>query len=462
MSGTLVLPEAVARVVDAVAAEPLETAGVILATFVPLSDGGFRLLAREIHLVPEADYFERRSDRLSIRSTGWVPALAEAERLGAVPIWFHTHPTVLGVPRPSAADRVVDKEIADLFRDRSGSDYYGALIVSPRQDGLAFSATLTSQDGQILQVDRLWQVGEAWRLHRALDYSAGALSPIFDRNIRAFGQGVQDALGDLSVAVVGCGGTGSVVAEQLVRLGVRNLKLIDGDTLSASNVTRVYGSTAADVGLPKPEVLRAHLQRIAPELQCEAIMGRITQETVARRLIDRDLVFGCTDDNAGRLVLSRFASYLMTPVIDVGVLLSSGPEGAMSGIDGRVTLLTPGSACLVCRNRVDLQRAAVEQRDPDERHRLQDEGYAPALGQVEPAVVAYTTAVAAAAINELLDRLVGYGPAPRPTELLLRIHEREISGNRMTPRDGHYCDVESGKLGAGPCAPFLEQIWVDQ
>jgi hypothetical protein len=96
---------------------------------------------------------------------------------------------------------------------------------------------------------------------------------------------------------------------------------------------------------------------------------------------------------------------------------------------------------------------------PEERRRLADEGYAPALGQVEPAVVAFTTAVAAAAINELLDRMIGYGPPERPTETLLRLHEREISTNRALPRDAHYCHPSQGKWGAGNDEPFLGQLW---
>ena len=37
-------------------------------------------------------------------------------------------------------------------------------------------------------------------------------------------------------------------------------------------------------------------------------------------MIDRDLVFGCTDDNAGRLIMSRLSTFMMVPLIDIGVL----------------------------------------------------------------------------------------------------------------------------------------------
>lgn len=266
-------------------------------------------------------------------------------------------------------------------------------------------------------------------------------------------------LADMTVAVVGCGGTGSSVIEQLVRLGVRNFILLDPKTLTKSNVTRVYGSFPEDVGKPKVALSAKHVARIAPDAVVTASQLKITQESTARLLMDADVVFGCTDDNAGRLVLSRLASYLLTPVIDCGVLLSSDDREKLVGIDGRVTLLTPGAACLVCRNRIDLQRAAAETLAPEEHARLADEGYAPALGGVEPAVVAYTTQVAAAAVAELLERLIHYGPEPPPTEMLLRSHDREVSFNDQNPCDGHYCHPDRGKLGLGDTTPFLEQTW---
>ena len=459
MTVTLVLTDAVAAAIAEAARDPLEVAGVLLATVDEGANGDVRLLVRRQIMVADDAYQERSPRHMAIASEGYVPALAEAETLGTMAIWFHTHPGVDGLPLPSLADEDVDQGIADLFRLRADSPFYGTLIVSPSEAGFAFSGTLQPEDGRVRPIDRLWIVGDRWHLLHPMDAGGEPPPAMFDRNVRAFGSAIQQALGDLQIAVTGCGGTGSAVAEQLVRLGVRRVLLIDADRLSESNVTRVYGSTPRDVGRFKAEILRDHLTGIAPDLRCEAVNAMITLEPVARRLAACDLVFGCTDDNAGRLVLSRLATYCLTPVIDLGVLLSSDGEGLLTGIDGRVTILSPGSACLVCRDRIDLARAGAEALTPTERRRLADEGYAPALGGAEPAVVAFTTAVAAAAVGELLERMIGYGPDPRPSEILLRLHEREISTNRAAPRLGHYCDPNSGKFGLATATPFLEQIW---
>lgn len=459
MSVTLVLPDTIAGTLTEMTHDPLERAGVLLARVHSCSDGSIRLIARRLIPVAEGAYRERSEIHMAIASEGFVPALGEAETLDSMAIWIHTHPGNTGVPLPSLADHEVDAAIADLFRLRSGSPYYGTLILSPREAGFAFSGTLQAEDGPSLTIERLWTIGDRWHLQTAVDASGPPLAPMFERNVKAFGGEVQQALGNLHVAVVGCGGTGSAVAEQLVRLGIRKLLLIDADRLSASNVTRVYGSRITDVSRPKAEILRDHLTQIVPDLDCKAVNAMITLEPAARLLAEQDLVFGCTDDNAGRLVLSRLSSYFLTPVIDVGVLLTSDASGALTGINGRVTILSPGSACLVCRDRIDLARASAEVMTPEERRRLADEGYAPALSGIEPAVVAFTTAVAAAAVAEVLERMTGYGPQPRPSEVILRFHEREISTNTAAPRPGHYCDPESGKLGSAAMSPFLEQVW---
>jgi len=462
MTVTGVLPNRLADEVREAARLPVETAGVLIASVAAAHDGDLRLLGRELRWVDPAAYLTREADRLAIASEGYVAPLSEAETLGAIAIWFHTHPGEDGIPRPSKHDHEVDRQIADLFRLRTGSPYYGALIASPRPAGIAFTGSLSEEGREAVAIDRIWEVGDSWRLARADDSALPSLPPMFDRNVRAFGGAIQATLSDLRVGIAGCGGTGSAVAEQLVRLGVRHLVLLDPDHLSASNVTRVYGSTPEDVGQLKVDVLRRHLSAIAPGLRVQTSATPVTQEAAARALITCDVVFGCTDDNAGRLVLSRLPTYLLMPVIDCGVLLSSGEDGMLTGIDGRVTVVTPGTACLVCRNRIDLARAAAELLTPEERIRRADEGYAPALGRVEPAVVAYTTAVAAAAVNELIERLTGFGPTPRPSEVLLRLHERHISTNLAPPRPRHYCDPAAGKWGLGARDPFLEQVWPTQ
>ena len=326
MTTTLVLPQQIADELFEATSPDVETAGVLLARRVETPGGNVRLLARAMHWVPDDAYRVREAAALSIASHGYVPALGAAEADESVPIWLHTHPGYESSPRPSRHDKVVDREIADLFRLRSGSPFYGSVVVARPGRHLCFTGHIESADGHT-DIDRLWATGRRFALTQNWFHKTIPLSDQFNRNVRAFGGDVQRVLGDLQVAVVGCGGTGAAVIEQLVRLGVRHLRLFDPDTLTASNLTRVYGSFPEDIGKLKVNVSAAHVSRIAPDAKVLVIQDKITLEPTAKLLLDADVIFGCTDDNAGRLVLSRIASYLLTPVIDCGVLLSSGGSG---------------------------------------------------------------------------------------------------------------------------------------
>lgn len=459
MSTTLVLPLDLATQLLAATASERESAAVLLARYASTPNGSVRLLATALHWVPESAYELRASDALRITSDGYVPALQEAEARGCLAIWLHTHPGHGSSTSPSRLDQIVDQQLSDVFRLRTGSDYYASVIVGHEHGQLTFTGFVETATSR-WPIDRMWVVGDHFRLISSAAKQVPPLPQHFDRNIRAFGGDIQQILQQTSVAVVGCGGTGSSVAEQLVRLGVRHFTLVDPDTLSDTNVTRVYGSSPDLIGQPKVNVLGTHLRRIAPNAHVTCIQAMVTTERAAQQLTNSDLLFGCTDDNAGRVILSRLSTYFLIPVIDCGVLLESSTRGALSGIHGRITVLYPNAACLLCRGRINVDRARSELLTPTERKRLEDEGYAPALAGVEPAVVAFTTMVASAAVAELLERLVQFGPKDRPSEILLRIHDREVSTNHASPGPRHYCHPASGKWGAGLTSPFLDMTWL--
>ncbi|HYN96859.1 MAG TPA: ThiF family adenylyltransferase [Pilimelia sp.] len=455
MTVTLVLPDLIAAELTRIARRPIETGAVLLAG-VAQDGSDLRVLARELHEVPEERYLIRQDDELLIASGGFVPPLRRAEETGTMAIWVHTHPG--GLPVPSRHDHRVDDQLTETFRTRTGHDFYGSLVLSPGPDGgLEFTGHV--RGAGVRPIERMWLTGPRFRLTSAYDSTPQEHVPsIYDRQVRAFGGDIQAVLRSLRIGVIGCGGTGSAVTEQLARLGVGRLLLMDPDIMEDTNLTRVYGSSPAVVGMPKAESLTRHVASIAPGVHVERHQGAITDVVLARAASTCDVLFGCTDDQAGRMIMSRLSSYYLLPVIDCGVLLSSA-DGRLLGIDGRVTLLAPGYPCLLCRGRIDIARAMAEQLSPDERALRAREGYAPELGAIEPAVVAYTTLVASLAVAELLERLTRYGPEPAPSELLVRAHEREISTNARIVRPGHYCDPAAGVLGAGDIEPFLGMMW---
>lgn len=71
---------------------------------------------------------------------------------------------------------------------------------------------------------------------------------------------------DSRVHIIGCGSVGSTVAENLVRMGVRNLTLWDFDYVEAHNIVNQM-FTSSQIGTPKVEALRDLLVEINPEIE---------------------------------------------------------------------------------------------------------------------------------------------------------------------------------------------------
>jgi molybdopterin/thiamine biosynthesis adenylyltransferase len=429
----------------------VETAAVIIARLVADTD---TLLVRRVLWVPDHAYLRREALALEIASSGYVPALKVAAEDDAMAIFFHTHPQ--GDPDSSEYDVVVDERLRSLFQLRTGQPTYGSLILGGTPEAPRFSGRIFSDDDE-RPLERVRAVGG--RLTLLVHGSDDVDETHFDRQIRAFGRKGQAVLGALRVGIVGVGGTGSTVFEQVARLGVGEIVVVDDDALTESNLTRIHESAAAQVNQPKVKVAADAAARIGLGTRVIVHDARVTSVAAARTLRTCDVIFGCTDDNRGRAILSRLAYWYLLQVIDTAFLVDS--DGLhVQGLFGRVTTVAPGTACLFCRGRIDQAQLAAEALPGEERKRLAAEGYVPGLGEPDPSVGAYTTLVGAAAVSELLDRLFGFSGESPPSELLLRVHDRAVSTTSVGPQDGHYC-ADRSVWGRGDVEPFLEQMWAD-
>ena len=160
------------------------------------------------------------------------------------------------------------------------------------------------------------------------------LSECYDRQVRAFGHEGQTSIQKTRVGIVGVGGTGSPTAEQLVRLGVNDLVLIDPDEFASSNLSRVYGSFAPSwrdrlrlLGRAqlKVDVVARHLRRINPRIRIRTIAQNVVRDEAAMALRDRDVIFLCTDDHWGRAIVNQIAYQYLIPTINIGTSIGSRP-----------------------------------------------------------------------------------------------------------------------------------------
>ncbi|WP_162688504.1 MULTISPECIES: ThiF family adenylyltransferase [unclassified Streptomyces] len=80
--------------------------------------------------------------------------------------------------------------------------------------------------------------------------------------------------------VVGCGGTGSIVATHLCAMGVRDLLLVDHDRVEITNFNRQFSYRRRDLGRPKTEALRDFLRERYPDAEISASQVFVDEDTV--------------------------------------------------------------------------------------------------------------------------------------------------------------------------------------
>lgn len=415
-----------------------------------------RLLVREIIPIDRAHVLEASPAHMKIASPSYRGAMKRADEEGCGFIFVHTH--LGGNGAHSSQD---DREEALLFRtaySRIHNDIVHASLVITR--GEISSARVWLEDGTTRAIERIRFIGKRFSFWFGKE-EGSAIANFYDRQVRAFGPQLQRLLGRMTIGVVGAGGTGSAVIEQLTRLGVGHLIISDGQVFEASNVNRLYGSRTIDDDISKTKIAQRLVTDIGLSTKLRVIDAPITLRSAFAPFRECDIIFGCTDEEWGRSLLTRMSIYYGIPVFDVGVKIDS-KAGTIRSVQGRVTTLMPGAGCLFCRGRITAERVAIESQrvtDPEAAAEHVREGYAPELEEPAPAVIPFTTAVAASSISELLHRLTGFMGADRDsTELIHLFDFTSVRRNSKAPTSGCFCAPRASWM-RGDTRPLLDTAW---
>ena len=118
------------------------------------------------------------------------------------------------------------------------------------------------------------------------------------------------------VAVFGLGGVGGHLSEALARAGVGELTVIDGDTVSASNVNRQIIATQDTVGRPKAEIMAERILSINPECKVHPVnLFYLPENADEIDLSQFDFIADAVDTVAAKVELICRADAAGVPVI---------------------------------------------------------------------------------------------------------------------------------------------------
>ena len=114
-----------------------------------------------------------------------------------------------------------------------------------------------------------------------------------------------ERLQSANILIVGLGGVGSFAAEFLVRSGIGNLTIVDGDTVDITNINRQLPALSSTIGKNKTDVVAERILDINPEINLKKIYEFLEPERMEEILTQEkfDYVLDCIDSLSPKLAL---------------------------------------------------------------------------------------------------------------------------------------------------------------
>jgi hypothetical protein len=419
-------------------------------------DGRVRLLTREIFPIPHAACTKRTAVQLVWPSELMIPQLEVASSRDLSVVKIHSHPT--NIEAFSLADDASDRDLFPSIHGWvNGTAPHASAVMLP---GGRMFGRLVSDAGEFYPMSRITVVGNDIRTYsHASDrrLTADCILHTTRREAPLFGAEMTDDLGRYSVAVVGCSGLGSLVAELLARHGFGRIILIDPDRIERRNLGRILNAYPPDIGMFKVDVAARAIKSLGFETLVETYPVDLATAEAVRAASSCDFVFGCMDSLAGRSILNRLATFYLLPYIDLGVRIDTDKAETIEQVCGAVRYLRPGGSSLTSRGVFSYEEAqadAMKRKDRERYEQLRKERYIRGVQEDQPAVMALNMSIAPLGVMELLARLYRFrdDPNERYSTTTLSLTQMALYGDS----EGPPCKVLHRFVGRGDMSPLLD------
>ncbi len=158
----------------------------------------------------------------------------------------------------------------------------------------------------------------------------------YQRNRNAISVSDQLTLFRSCVAVIGCGGLGGYIVEELARLGVGRIVVVDPDVFEEHNLNRQLFSTPANLGSAKVEAAAKRINDINPAVTLVPVQAAFSPENGAELLAGCNVAVDALDSIQVRLELAEVSTAVNIPLV----------HGAIAGWFGHVATQFPGDDTL--------------------------------------------------------------------------------------------------------------------
>jgi hypothetical protein len=421
-----------------------------------LNEGKIILTVHDLTLIPYDECYSRSYDLLQWPTERIFPYFERIGKHDFALLKIHSHPG--GYNMFSETDDRSDREFFDsAFGWALNNKPHASAIMIP---GGKIFGRFFFEDLQYKTIDKILISGDEILIYQSNILSANEQFAL--RTIQVFGEKTYSLLKNLTIGVVGCSGTGSPLIEQLVRLGVGKVVMIDPDIVEHKNLNRILNTTKIDAALnrPKVEVIAEAIVRIGLDTAVSYHQENLyNSSTALKSLIESDVIFGCMDSVDGRYILNQLCSFYLIPYFDLGVKLEADGKGGIQKICGSVHYLQPAKSSLISRGVYTMEevRAAGQYRkNRDEYENLKKSAYIKNVNVNSPAVISVNMNIASHAVNEFLNRIHPYKVESCNNYAVSTIDITEGYIVNVKEEDFPIDNYLRKKIGRGDMIPFID------
>ena len=158
------------------------------------------------------------------------------------------------------------------------------------------------------------------------------MEPRYARNIPALTEAECEILKQKKVLVVGCGGLGGHIIDQLARIGIGSIRAVDGDIFEETNLNRQLLSSVPLLGVSKAKAAADHIARVNPDIGADSVEAFLTEDNASQLLASYDVVLDALDNIPSRKILAAACEKAGIPYV----------YGAISGWVSQAAISMPG------------------------------------------------------------------------------------------------------------------------
>lgn len=231
----------------------------------------------------------------------------------------------------------------------------------------------------------------------------------YNRQVLWFGAEGQSIIENVKIAIIGIGGTGSHIVQQLAYLGVQDFTLIDSDKVSETNLNRLVSANNEDVGKLKVDIGKRLINFINKKTRVTTVPDTFISELGIAALKETDFIFGCVDKDGARLLLTEFCKAYNKPFLDIATDIDEDAWG------GRIVFTDNQTGCLVCRDQLSQEEIHRDLSSPEDRS-VDDKIYGvpkEKMMSTGPAVISLNGVLASLAVTEFLVHMSNLRPIRR-------------------------------------------------